>query len=453
MPWHYTLDELARILGEAAPDADTAFSAVSTDSRTVRPGEVFFALDGERFDGNLFVDDAIGNGAAAVVAKRAAASGPSIVVADPLAALHAFAAHHRRRFDLPVLAITGSCGKTTAKDLCAAVLGTRFQVTKTQGNLNNAIGCPRSLLEIQPETGFAVIEMGANHMGEIADLCALARPTESAITIIAPAHLEGFGSIDNVATAKGEIAEALPPSGRFYVNLDDPRCRAIGERIAAETVRFGTGGDVAIEEFTRMSPLETRVRIAPVGTLHLPLLCRAHVTNVLLAVAVGLHHGVTEFEGPMREALERTTRFKYRRIGPVDVIDDTYNANPASVQAALAAAAEWPGVTRRIAVLGDMFELGADAPEWHAAMGTAAAEAGIDILFGMGEHACATISAARAAQLPHAEHFDSHDTIAEAVHALARPGDLLLVKGSRGMRMERVLERLAARWAGEPAAS
>lgn len=443
MAWAYTLDELARILDAPVPSGSAVlFHRVSTDTRTLQPGDVFFALSGERFDGNQFVSDAFAKGATAAVTTRSIEGGPCLVVTDPLAALQRFAAHHRRKYGTPILAITGSCGKTTAKDLTAAVLATRYNVVKTPGNLNNDIGCPLSLLHIGDETQFAVIEMGANHPGEITALCRLAAPTESAITIVAPAHLEGFGSIQNVAAAKGEIVEALPSTGVFYVNADDPYCVALAGCFSGKKVRFGASGDVALERCESIAPGEMRLHVRPVGTLRLPLACRAHATNVLLAIAVGLRHGVTAFEDSLRDALRTATRFKVLSVGPLTVIDDSYNANPASMKASLDALAEWPTEGARLAALGEMLELGDSGAALHREIGEYAGRSRVRCLFAKGPHASDMIDAARTARTPHVEALDDPHDIAAAIHTVAQPGDVLLVKGSRGMRMENVIEAL-----------
>lgn len=343
MAWSYSLAELASAIGCEAAAGTAAFSSISTDTRTLRPGDVFFALTGANFDANAFVGEAFAKGACAVVASRACGSGPCLVVDDPLGALQRFARWHRDQFSLPVLAITGSCGKTTAKDLIAGLLATRYSVVKTQGNLNNDIGVPLSLMQIDADTGFAVIEMGANHQGEIAALCGMARPTEAAITMIAPAHLEGFGSIENVAAAKAEIVRGLEPSGVFYVNTGDPRCVSIAGSFAGELVRLGVSGDVTLRRRELLPSGDTLLEIEPVGSITLPLPCPAHAVNVLLAVAVGVRHGVEEFEAPLRQALAAASRFRTLRIGPWEVLDDSYNANPASMAAALEALALRPG--------------------------------------------------------------------------------------------------------------
>lgn len=412
-----------------------------TDSRKAAPGALFFALRGERFDAADFVDDALEAGAAAAVSTRASGAGPCLVVDDPLVALQRLAAWHRARHPVPLFAVTGSAGKTSVKDMTAAVLETRFRVVKTQGNLNNDIGCPLSLLQIDADTDFAVIEMGANHAGEIAALCELARPTESAITLVAPAHLEGFGSVANVARAKGEIAGALPPAGTFYVNMDNPWCVQAAERFAGRKVRFGSKGDVVLRSCERGPDGLMEIDLEPLGKLRLPLYAKAHALNVALAVAVGLEHGVAEFEAPLRQALANTTRLRIRHVGRIDVIDDSYNANPVSMAAALEALAARPG-GKRIAALGDMLEMGPESARYHRELGEAAAKAGVDALFVRGGYAADVVAAAREGGVAAAEAVQSHEDIAGRIRAVAAAGDVLLVKGSRGMRMERVIEAL-----------
>ena len=442
MDWQYQLAELAEMVGAPAPAATTAFRDISTDSRTIQPGTVFFALSGERFDGAEFVGDAFSKGACAAVTAKAHGAGPCIVTEDPLAALQRFAAKHRARYKIPLLALTGSCGKTSTKDLIAAVLGTKYRVVKTQGNLNNEIGCPLSLLHIDDGTDFAVIEMGANHVGEIANLCAIAQPTEAAITLVAPAHLEGFGSIENVAKAKGEIVENLGDNGVFYVNNDDAWCRRIAQHFAGRKVRFGKQGDVALKACDFDANGEMRLDLDPVGVLRLPLFCAAHASNVMLAVAAGLEHGVTDFEAPLRDAAAKTSRFCIVQAGGLEIIDDTYNANPASVKAALDALRMRPGGGARIVALGDMLELGESARRLHAETGEYVGQSGASHLFARGDFAQAVVDGARAAGVIQAEVINDHADMAHAIAAVAKPGDILLVKGSRGMQMEKVVQSL-----------
>ncbi|MCC6143109.1 MAG: UDP-N-acetylmuramoyl-tripeptide--D-alanyl-D-alanine ligase [Candidatus Hydrogenedentes bacterium] len=449
MPWQYSLQQLAAVLGAEPPVPDAVFESVSTDTRKLTAGQLFFALSGERFDGAAFVDTALDQGAIAAVTTRSSHKGPCIVVDDPLAALQRFAAWHRDRLNPAIFAVTGSAGKTTVKDMTAAVLASRYRTVKTQGNLNNEIGVPLSLLSIDEATECAVIEMGANHMGEIAMLCRMARPQESAVTRVAPAHLEGFGSIDNVEKAKGEIAEGLPADGTFYVNTDDPRCVRIADRFSGRKIHYGSRGDVVLKECLRLDNGNLMLYVEPGGTLELPLPVRAYASNVLLAVAVGLQHGITDFQTPLALACENLTRFRIYQLAGLDVLDDCYNANPVSMAAALQALSDRPGTGARIAVLGEMLEMGEEAARVHRELGEMAGRLGVTHLFARGPHACDTIAGAASAQVPVAEACESHDEIASAVYSHARPGDLLLVKGSRGMAMEKVIEALRDRYSRE----
>jgi len=448
MAWIYRAAQIADWLECALEVTPTApVTGVSTDTRTLKPGDLYVALRGPNFDAENFVADAFARGAAAAVCRVPHPEGPCLVVPDPLAALQRFASRHRMTHDIPVLAITGSCGKTTAKDFTAEVLASRYTVIKTEGNLNNEIGCPLSLLRLDRDTTFAVIEMGANHVGEIANLCGLARPTESAVTLVAPAHLEGFGSIEAVARAKAEIVDNLDADGRFYQNMDNPWCRAMAQGFGGEIIRFGSEGDVVLRGCDFEDSGELRLSIDPIGELRLPLPVKAHATNVLLAVAVGLQHGIRDFEGPLRRACQASSRFKIYTLGGLEILDDTYNANPASMDAALDALVARPGRGARIAVLGDMLELGAEAAALHEALGARAAALGVDRVLSYGAHACDIIRGARGAGLSSAEAFDSHARLASALHEASGPGDVILLKGSRGVRMERVagaLKRLVA---------
>lgn len=450
----YSVDELARILDIDPPGEPKSFEGVSIDSRTLEPGQVFFAIKGDNFDGHRFVAEAIERGAvAAVVSRRESgdleAAGPCLAVSDTLAALQKFAGYHRNRFDIPVLAITGSTGKTSSKDLMAAVLASKYRVMKTQGNLNNEIGCPLSLLQLDADVDIAVVEMGANHRGEIRGLCALARPSEATITLIAASHLEGFGSIEGVAAAKGEIVESLPADGVFYVNADDARCLRVADSFSGQKVFYGTKGgslhtslDVCMEQFDLVDAGEVLVRIDPVGELRLPLHSEAHVSNVLPAIAAGLQHGVSDFQDPLREACKKLSRLQILSVRGVEILDDTYNANPVSVKASLDALKNRPGTASRIVALGDMLELGEDAGRYHREIGEWAGKCGATHLYVRGEYASDTIEAALKAGVPEARCIDRHEDIAEAIFEVARPGDAVLVKGSRGMTMEKVVDLL-----------
>lgn len=442
MSWSYTLDDLAHAAGATTNAGNVRVSGVSTDTRKLKSGQLFVALQGDNYDANNFLEQAYAQGAAAVVTNRADTPTPAIVCGDPLDALQRIAAWHRQRFDIPVLGITGSVGKTTTKDFTATLLASRFNVIKTPGNLNNAIGCPLSLLEMQEDTGFAVIEMGANHPHEIADLCQLAQPTESVITLVGATHVEGFGgTLDHVAKAKAEIVEGLRPGGCFYVNTDNPWCVKIGKAYDGPKVYFGGQGDVRLKSCTPAPDGGMILDITPIGRVHLPLSVPAQAASVLIAVAVGLRHGLTEFEEPLRKACLEAPRFRVSTLGPLRVFDDSYNASPPSMRAALAALHLHQG-GRRFAALGDMFELGPMTESAHAELGEEAARHGVDRLFTLGAQADRVAEAARSAGLSNAAAYPSHEAIARAVLEHAQPGDALLVKGSRGMRMEGVIKAM-----------
>lgn len=443
MPWHKDIGSVAQTLGAVPPaDSGAIITGVSTDTRTLQPGDLFVALKGPNFDGSEFVAPAFERGAAAAISTQPSDAGPTIVVEDTLAALQAIAAAHRNAHDARVIAITGSCGKTSVKDYISALLETRYNVISTQGNLNNEIGCPLTLLRIDDDTDIAIVEMGANHKGEIARLCELARPDESLITMIAPAHLEGFGSIDDVAEAKGEIAAGLNEGGVFYANLDDQRCKKIASQHSGEVVGIGEGGAVYLRNCAPAGDGDGLILdIVPVGTLQLPLATPALATNVLISVATGLRHGIEDFEGPLRAVMQSRGRIKRTIVGPYTVLDDSYNANPASMRAAIDALSRLAQAPK-IAALGEMLELGSDAARYHRELGKQAGAAGISILIAKGPNANETIEGARTSGVEFAEAIEDHAEIARAIREHAADGGSVLVKGSRGMRMEGVIEAL-----------
>lgn len=443
MSMHYTLQEAGAMMGLSLSgniqDAPV-ITGISTDTRTLQKGDLFFALNGENFRGDDFVAAAFQKGAVAAVTDGSGYKDPVFQTSNALAALQRLAGAHRDRCPARIIGITGSCGKTTAKDMLASVLSSEYVVEKTQGNLNNDIGCPLSLLHLSQATHFGIIEMGANHIGEIRALCGLAKPDEGVVTLVAPAHLEGFGSLEGVAAAKAELMEALPEKGCFYVNMDDPLCRAMGERFRGEKVRFGTGGDVYLKELRFDDEGEMILKVHPIGTLRLPLRIRAHVSHVLLAIAAGLRHGIISFEAPLRDACKKAARFKETLFQGVHVLDDSYNANPASMKASLEALRDYPG-QRRIAVLGDMFELGKTAEVLHADVGSFAASLSIDFLLSLGGHSGIMAESARQAGLEQAFTCASHQEAAAWLQNNTAAGDVVLLKGSRGMKMETVLEQ------------
>lgn len=448
--------ELCQVLqGELIQgDPEVRIQGVSTDSRRIRGGEVFFALRGERFDGHDFVAQALAAGArAAVVARRPwpPVSGALIRVRNTLEALQALASYHRQKvFKGELIGITGSSGKTTTKNLVAQVLEAKFKVLKTPGNFNNEIGLPLTLLQLTAEHQVAVVEMAMRGLGEIAALCRVARPTAGIITNIGTAHLGRLGSVANIARAKGELLAALPPEGLAVLNGDDPWCRRLAENLQVRVVFYGTekpatvyGTDIKFQgrqgtEFKAVFPEKT-------VTVRLPVPGKHNVLNSLAALATGYWLGVAP--EVMAERLARWPSESLRQEflpGPRGslIYNDAYNANPESTLAALAVLAQLPG--RKVAVLGDMLELGTSAPEFHRRVGGAAAEAGVALLVTVGELAREMAAGAREAGLPDSQVFSfAHPRDAALFLAgILSPGDVVLLKGSRAVGLEQVLEEL-----------
>jgi UDP-N-acetylmuramoyl-tripeptide--D-alanyl-D-alanine ligase len=453
----FTAEELAAATGgrwTGAPPAEVG--GVSTDTRTLAPGNLFVALRGERFDAHRFLGEAVARGAAAAVV--AAGSGPAplpaLVVPDPLAALGALARAHRRRFAIPVVAVTGSNGKTTTREMIASILATRGPVLRSEGNLNNEVGVPLTLFRLDGAHRAAVIEMGMSHPGEIGRLAAVAEPQVGVVTNAAPSHLEGLGSVDAVADAKAELYRGLPPGGVAVANADDARmlrrAQESGRRIVTFAVGRGRRGDVAALEILAQGPDGLRFLLG-VGNreieVRLPLVGAHNAANAAAAACAAIALGCTDREIVVGLAGARPPgrRLRLERLASgVLLLDDCYNANPLSMSAALRTLAELAGEARRVAVLGDMLELGAFEGEAHRNLGAEAARAGVALLVGFGPRTRETVSAARAAGLPAeaALHTEDPGALAGLVKDRLRPGDVLLVKGSRGMKLERLVEAL-----------
>jgi UDP-N-acetylmuramoyl-tripeptide--D-alanyl-D-alanine ligase len=450
-----TLSEAARALNATLLGNDVTFQAVSTDTRTLQPGDLYVALTGDNFDGHAFVADAIAKGASAILISAAleAAAVPALRVVDTRLALGQLSAAWRARFSIPVIAVTGSNGKTTTKEMLAAIFGQRGSVLATQGNLNNEIGVPLTLLRLRAEHRYAVIEMGASHPGEIAYLSSLARPTVALITNAAVAHLGGFGSLDEVARTKGGIYEGLADTGVGVVNADDAYAslwRGIVSERRCVTFGMRTATDVHTDRDEIKCQMDSQAVTtvfemhAPVGdvTIALPLLGTHNVMNALAASAAALAAGATLDD--IHNGLQGMHAVKGRLtvkqgIHGVRVIDDTYNANPPSVRAAIDVLAAATG--QKILVLGDMGELGDDAPAFHAQVGVQAQAAGINQLYAIGDLSLLAVQSFGNG----GHHYASHEGMCAAL-ASALPGlgssTTVLVKGSRFMRMERVVEAI-----------
>ncbi len=445
-----SLAEVANAVDGVLLGGDAVIGGVATDSRLLRPGELFVALKGPRFDGHAFVADAAAkHAAAALLSQQVATSLPAVVVQDTRLALGRLAAHWRARFSIPLVAVTGSNGKTTVKTMLGAILGVRHEGLVTEGNLNNDIGVPLMLCRLRAEHRFAVIEMGMNHAGEIDYLSGLARPTVAVITNAAAAHLEGLRTVAAVAAAKGEVFNGLSADGVAVINADDEYAplwrRLAGHRRRLE-FSLRTRADVLAEY--RLGPEESEVRLrTALGDidLTLPLPGRHNVANAAAACAAALAVGSGTEE--IRRGLSGIGSVNGRLMllsgrDGARVYNDTYNANPASVLAALEVLALTPG--ERVLVLGDMAELGADARSWHARVGQSARSLGIERVFGLGGLSRAAVEAFGDG----GKHFESKQALIDALLGVLHGGMSVLVKGSRRMRMEDVVAAIVDGRAG-----
>jgi UDP-N-acetylmuramoyl-tripeptide--D-alanyl-D-alanine ligase len=444
--------------GRVAGDGATRVDRIARDSREDVRGALYVALRGETHDGHAFLADAARAGAAAALVeegrfREADLRGmAAVVVADAVAAIGALARAHRRRMPARVVGLTGSCGKTATKDLLAAVLSRVGPTCATAGNLNNHIGVPFTLFDLRPEHRFAVVEMGCNHRGEIANLASIAEPDAGLITCVAPAHLEGLGSLEGVARAKGELFLALDrPGAVAVVNADDPLVAALPTgRARRLTAGESAGADVRFEVL-RLTEKGPRLRLlfpdAHAVDADVPLPGRHQAANAALAAAAAWAVGASL--AAVAEGLALVAPGEHRGqilSSPrgVRILDDTYNANPASVRRALETLETVAGTGRKVAILGEMLELGEAAPDQHGAVGEAAGRAGLGLLACVGPSARHVAEGAKAAGMSDEAVlvFVEFEALLESLDGLLRPGDRVLVKGSRGMRMERVVERI-----------
>lgn len=447
-----SLGQLAKFAGGslAARETNATISRVSTDSRTLQPGDLFVPLRGENFDGHKFIQQAVERGASgAMVEQNWKGETPAgfalIRVADTLIGYQTLAASYRQSLSLKVIAITGSNGKTSTKDFVAATLARKFRVTKTEGNFNNHVGLPQTMLAASREDEIAVWEIGMNHPGEIAALAKLAAPNVAIVTNIGLAHIEFMGSREAIATEKGSLAEAVGADGTVILNADDPFSEQIAGRTRARVIFAGIekgsvrATDVSQSpggsEFTILEEAHRCRAQLPVPGVHM-------VQNAMLAIAAGRAFGLSLEDCAVGLASTPLTkaRLQIREIDGIRFIDDSYNANPDSMKAALRTVIELEADGRRIAVLGEMGELGQESEQRHREVGEAAAKFALDELISVGAFGAAMAEAARAAGLEKSVAVDSQQAAAKLLSDNAAPGDLILVKGSRSARMERVLE-------------
>jgi UDP-N-acetylmuramoyl-tripeptide--D-alanyl-D-alanine ligase len=430
-------------------------SGYSIDSRTVGAGELFFAVRGERLDGHDFLQGALERGAVAAVVSRARVAqlpdavlaAPLLITQDPLIALQALAAHVRRRWGKRVVAITGSAGKTTTKEAVAAALGAKFNVLKSRGNLNNGFGLPLELLRIEPEHDIAVIEMGMNHAGEIATLARIAAPDWGVITNVGTAHIENFADGQaGIARAKFELVESLPANGMAFLNCDDAYVSQFGRDFQGRVVYFGAGpcADPQILETSEdLQGLHVKFRAGErKETLTMQLLGAHNAANAMAGLAVALEAGVdlNDAAAALASLTAGDKRGQVIEMDGATILNDCYNSNPEALRSMIRTLAG-RSAERRILVAGEMLELGERGAAMHTACGLAAAEAGLDIVVGVQGNAVHLAEAACAGGvaslfLPDAE------KAGRWLQQTLRPGDVVLIKGSRGVHLERAIEML-----------
>ncbi|MCA9053885.1 MAG: UDP-N-acetylmuramoyl-tripeptide--D-alanyl-D-alanine ligase [Planctomycetaceae bacterium] len=433
---------------------DDLVQRVVIDSRLVRSGDLFVPLAGERQDGHQFIADAIQRGAVAALAARqwVAAQKNStglIAVDDPLAALWQLAAWNRDQADALRIAVTGSVGKTTTRHMLHTVLSRRFAGIESPENYNNHIGVPLSLLQLDSTHEFAVLETAASRLGEIDRLARLIAPEIGLLTAIAPAHLEHFRSLEAICRAKGELLESLPASGIAVLNGDDPLVRRLARRAPCRVILAGEEiqNDVVA---TRVKVNDRRLRFRVGATeFQLPAVGRHHLNSALLSIAVAREIGLTDSEisAGLKDFVPMHGRCEKTSIGPWTVIDDSYNASPASMVAACETLRDWQDARRRVLVVGDMLELGEHSSEFHAQLGELVADCQFNLLIAVGPQAGSVTANARSHGMDPGclGACSDFDTAYILLDCWLEPGDVILVKGSRGMHMEQVVEHLRKR--------
>jgi len=429
------------------------FTGVSTDSRTIRAGDLFFAIKGPNFDGQDFVEEAFGRGAVgAVVSRRSSRLSRKggrtfLVVRDTAEALGSLARYYRSTLPVTVVAVTGSNGKTTTKEMIAHILSPQRPTLKAKKSFNNLIGVPLTILEIEPSHEVAVLELGTSSAGEIAYLASLSRPDVGIVTNISETHLEGLKSILGVALAKAELVEALPQGGLAVLNADDPMSETIRARSSARVITFGlsTSADVFASDVRQDSE---GISFLWNGTVRvwLPLIGRYNVYNALAAIAAACRMGLRrDFIAARLSSFKAPPmRMQRRKIAGILIINDAYNANPRSMEAALYELSRLSARGRKIFVCGDMKELGNSSEALHRQLGARIAVAGVDFLVTVGSETLQTADAAVAAGLASANlrSFDSASSAAEFLKGFIRKGDALLIKGSRALGLEAIQEEL-----------
>jgi UDP-N-acetylmuramoyl-tripeptide--D-alanyl-D-alanine ligase len=449
-----SLGELAKLLGVQIQGKYRSSKVVKlcTDSRSLKRGQVFWALKGEKFDGHHFANEAFTQGGYAAVVdeqwlkQNGKPVNVYVPVGDTNGALLRLAREYAAKFRIPKIAVTGSNGKTTTKDMISQVLAKVGPTLATQGNFNNHVGVPLTLFELKSAHRFAVIEMGTNHPGEIAPLSEVTRPSISVITNIGYSHLEHFGSKEKIRDEKLTITAGIQGKGSLVINVDDPLLSQIKASSKFKLVTFGidrgqirpSGLTFDVEGCASFKIGRTQFKLQVPG--------RHNVYNALAAIAVGsqLRIPKTLIAEALRGFKASKNRMQVKKLAGLTVMDDCYNANPSSMRSALATLGSFQAAGRRVAVIGDMLELGEDGPKLHKDIGHYLVEMGVDELFTFGNLSRHINSGAREKGLPrnHAHHFADYTLMSEELLRYLMPGDVVLVKGSRGMKLERIYEFL-----------
>ena len=455
-----TLAKIAEFISaEGDFPRDEVAQAYSIDSRTVGKGELFFAVRGERLDGHDFVDAALEKGAVAAVVRkdqwhRYSWTDRVLVVDDTLVALQTLATAVRKVWGKPLVGVTGSAGKTTTKEAIAHLLASKFRVLKSEGNFNNHFGLPLMLLKLEPEHDVAVIEMGMSHAGEIRALAKIAQPEIGVVTNVAPVHLEFFDSLAGIARAKYELIESLPSTGTAVLNADDEYVSQFGRDFKGKVVRYGINAtaDVRAENIRARGAEGSEFDVVIASTrehARLPLVGEHNVLNALAAVAVGLARGLNSSQAASALAtlVPADKRGQVLQLGNITVINDCYNSNPKALNAMVDALAAMPA-KRRIVIAGEMLELGPAGEEMHRTAGEHAAGKKIDVVIGVRGLAQALVEGAGKSGA-RAEFVATPEEAGEWLAREGRNGDVVLLKASRGVKLEKALETFKARRGGQ----
>jgi len=448
--------------GDGASYLRSPFPSVSIDSRTIRAGECFIAVAGQQFDGHDFVEEALKKGASTIIFSENSVDFSHwrdrafLQVEDPEVALQALARHVRKRWGKPLLAISGSTGKTTTREFITTLLSQKFKVVQSPGNLNNHIGVPLSLLQLMEEHQVALLELGMNHAGEIRALTKICNPDSALLTNVTEVHLEFFSDLDAIAAAKGEILEGLPQEGKFFFNADDFRISRLASHFSGEKVSFGLENeagvrvsDYRLEGLRKMSfTIDAR---GECFTAAVPFVGKHFLYNIAAAVAVAVSFGLTREEIckgiPKLEV--PSMRGRVHEVGgeegdPITLWDDSYNSNPQALHMVLETVGQLGGFPRKILALGQMLELGSSSPELHRQAGQQVARSKVDLLVTVGKDGLYIGQGAKEKGFPPEKitHFEDSQEAAEFLVKELGPGEFLLVKGSRGTRMDRIVQEM-----------